>query len=156
MFYGGFTIARLIFSLVPSKVVAPQRVLFLLTALLAVGVGLLFVASFVLKGGLLVFGSIGLLGFGLGPLFACGMSLPIDSPMRYLLSARDVAVVVSTSNAGELLTPLAISLTWSLGGPKAYLLTTAGMTVGTFLTAVALYWASFKSSASALSSAPAV
>ncbi len=142
VFYVGFTAARLLFSLVPTRLVPGQHAMFGLIGLLVTGVAMLVYAS-AMRGGVLVFVSVGVLGFGLGPLFAIGMSLPIESPAHYVLAAKDVALVVAMSNVGELGTPLVLSLSWSLLGPAAYLATSSIMTAGTAVAAVWLYWLCF-------------
>jgi FHS family Na+ dependent glucose MFS transporter 1 len=138
VFYVGFTAARLVFSLVPSRLVPGQHAMFGLIGLLVAGVAMLVYASLT-HGGVLVFVAVGVLGFGLGPLCAIGMSLPIESPAHYLLAAKDVALVIAMSNVGELGTPLVLSLSWSMLGPSAYLATSSLMTLATVGSGVWLY-----------------
>lgn len=143
VFYLGFTSSRLVFSFVSSRVLSPPRSMFLLIALLVAGVGML-VYSALVRAGMTLFVSICVLGFGLGPLFAIGLSLPIESPAHYLISAKDVALVVAASNAGELATPLVLSLSWSAAGPMAFLGTSSVMTAGTVACGSWLYWLCYR------------
>lgn len=129
VFYGLFTLSRLIMSF-RFPCLSPQKIFFALIVLLLGGVGLLVFAQ-VSVAGISMFFAVALVGFGLGPLFAMSMSLPIESPSKYLLNPYDVALIVASSNVGELGTPLAVSLLWSTLGAKAFLVTTIAMTVGT-------------------------
>jgi hypothetical protein len=102
------------------------------------------VVAQVLVVGVVMFVSVGLIGFGLGPLFAMALSMPIDSPAKYMLSASDVALVVAASNVGELGTPLLLTLSWDVLGPRAFLWTSCLMVLVALVSSVWLYLLSFR------------
>jgi FHS family Na+ dependent glucose MFS transporter 1 len=136
VFYFGFTVARLVFVFMPQILSNLAQMGYLLF-LLSVGVICMFLASISLAIKLF-FASVFVMGFGLGPLFAVGLSLPILSAAQYLLSSKDVAFVVASSNVGELLTPALLSMTWDSVGPEAYIYVCILMTVLTAISAAVL------------------
>lgn len=83
--------------------------------------------------------SVGALGAGLGPLFALALGYPAHAPLRLVMGAAAVAVCVTTSNAGELLVPLAVSVAWGAMGARAYVAVTLTL-CGATAAAAALLW----------------
>jgi MFS family permease len=118
-FYLGFSLSRLVMSFVPARVLSGSAVLSCLTIFMGVSVVCMAVAAANSAGAMLL-GSLVGLGFGIGPMYAGAMSFPIQSHAKYLLSARDVSVIVSSSNVGELIFPAGISLLWTVWGPLSY------------------------------------
>ena len=131
--------SRLLFAIIPHRFVSPGWALVVLLSGLVASASTLALAMIVHSRTLLFVCMLGV-GSSLGPLYATGMSYPISSPARYLLSSADVGYVVSTSNVGELITPLLISLLWATAlQAAAYTFTTVAMALLSVITAIFLW-----------------
>lgn len=136
-FYAAFTASRLVCATLALRLLPQGALCALLLALLAAGALGLGVAL-ALHSGAAVAAAAVAVGLGLGPLFALALGYSMDAPVAYVFSARDVAVCITTSNAGELLVPLVVSGGWALLGPRSFAYTVIALSAAAAVSMAAL------------------